>query len=293
MEIDVNRLTPGMILQKDIVGKSGKPIILKNTEITDLHINFIKNFLIEKVSVSPLNSITENMDQKAVENVTNLNNQNQVLAYIFDKSVQLYKEIFQRVKNNVSLEMYKIRESWIPIFHEIAEQRIEDIIQLMEEKSAEERFYTKNVIMTFLTVALINKLGYEKKDWIQIGFAALLSDIGIAKLEAGIHSVRDENWRLHPIYSYKLIEKEVTLNKQAKLAILQHHEYLDGKGFPAGNKKEKIHSFSQIIAISDFFINKYEKNNLNQVLNLLNTYKNSKFQQNIVEVLVEELETSS
>src|SRR5690625_1641599 len=183
MEIDVNRLTPGMVLDRDVLGKSGKPIVPKDTTLTDLHITFIKKFLIKKVSVSPLNMKTNNKQQKTVENVLELSKERQILTYRFDQSVQFYKEIFEQVKNNVTLEMYRIRDTWIPIFHDFVEQPLEEILQLLSRESKEERFYIKNIVMTFLAIALAKKLGYEKKDWLQIGFATLLSDLGIAQLE--------------------------------------------------------------------------------------------------------------
>ena len=83
--------------------------------------------------------------------------------------------------------------------------------------------------------------------------------LGIAKLEDGIHSLQDENWRLHPIYSYKLIENEITINKHAKLAILQHHECLDGTGFPANMKKEKFIHLLKLLAVSDYVLTESKK----------------------------------
>ena len=38
-----------------------------------------------------------------------------------------------------------------------------------------------------------------------------------------------------------------------KLAILQHHERLDGSGYPRGDKMEQISVFSQILAVADVF----------------------------------------
>jgi len=286
MEINVDRLTAGMVLQKDVVGKSGKPIVPKYTTLTDLHINFIKKFLIEKVSVSPSQSKN---DQETVEDILESTKENQMLTYLFNQSVQEYQAIFQRVKNNAPLEMHFIREKWIPIFTKVADQSIKELLSLMDNPSTEEKFYRKNVVVTFLSVALMKKIGYEKKDWLQVGFAALLSDIGVVHVANDIHAVQGEQWRLHPIYSYKLIENEMMLNKLAKLAILQHHEYLDGSGFPTGTKQDKIHPYAQIIALSDYVVTEYDKKSLNQVISLLNIYKHNKFSKNMVEALMKEI----
>lgn len=286
MEIEVSRLKPGMVLEKDVLGKSGKPIVPKNTKLTDLHIEFMKKFLFEKVSVSPLHKSSE---QHTVDTILETSKRKEDLERKYVQSVKLYKRMFQNVRNNVSLEMYEIREQWIPIFQQVAYEPLQSILNLIKNRPEEDLFYYKSVAMTFLTVTLAVKLGYEKKDWVQIGFAALLSDLGIAKLEEGIDSVRDENWRLHPIYSYKLIEDEVTLNKYAKLAILQHHEYLDGTGFPSNMKEGKIHPYAQIIAVSDYVVTEYENTSIQHIVKLLDTYKNNKFSKKVIDVFMNEI----
>lgn len=286
MEIEVSRLKPGMVLEIDVLGKSGKPIVPKNTKLTDLHIEFMKKFLFEKVSVSPLHKSSE---QHTVDTILETSKRKEDLERKYVQSVKLYKRMFQNVRNNVSLEMYEIREQWIPIFQQVAYEPLQSILNLIKNRPEEDLFYYKSVAMTFLTVTLAVKLGYEKKDWVQIGFAALLSDLGIAKLEEGIDSVRDENWRLHPIYSYKLIEDEVTLNKYAKLAILQHHEYLDGTGFPSNMKEGKIHPYAQIIAVSDYVVTEYENTSIQHIVKLLDTYKNNKFSKKVIDVFMNEI----
>lgn len=63
---------------------------------------------------------------------------------------------------------------------------------------------------------------------------------------------RDEI-KKHPVYSYRLIESIRTITDAVKLAVLQHHERLDGSGYPLALKKEKIHKYARIIAVSDTY----------------------------------------
>ena len=48
----VEKLIPGVILLEDVLGKSGKPIMNKNTTLTETHIYFLKKFLIDEVRVA-------------------------------------------------------------------------------------------------------------------------------------------------------------------------------------------------------------------------------------------------
>ena len=57
----------------------------------------------------------------------------------------------------------------------------------------------------------------------------------------------------HTIHSFQMIKDSSLLKPEMKLAIFQHHERLDGSGYPKGEKMEKISIFSQIIAVADVF----------------------------------------
>ena len=59
--------------------------------------------------------------------------------------------------------------------------------------------------------------------------------------------------KMHPSENYKMIKDISSLTKDAKIAILQHHERLDGSGYPFKEKGAKIHHYAKIIAIADVY----------------------------------------
>ena len=135
---------------------------------------------------------------------------------------------------------------------------IAEFIYLLNRRSKDDLIYYKSVAMSVLAVYLAKNLQYEKKDWLQIGFAALLADSGFAKLPDELQYEKNqerpsETFRLHPVYSYKIVEKITTLTKAAKIAIIQHHERLDGTGYPAKIGKDKITPYAKILGVCDYF----------------------------------------
>src|SRR5690606_7772208 len=80
-------------------------------------------------------------------------------------------------------------------------------------------------------------------------------DIGLTKYKPVIDSSQADP--RHPVISYEMIKDEPTLTKHAKLAIIQHHERLDGSGFPLKATAEKIHPYSRIIAVADQYVTLY------------------------------------
>lgn len=94
----------------------------------------------------------------------------------------------------------------------------------------------------------------------QMGLAGLLADCGMAKVDRRIRNKADmltesefKEVQRHPHHSLNMIKMIPVLKDAMKLAVFQHHERLDGSGYPRGNKVESISKFAQIIAVADVF----------------------------------------
>ena len=106
---------------------------------------------------------------------------------------------------------------------------------------------------------IANGLGYEKGQCLQVAFAGCLADCGMAKMPTStlkeLGSLTESGWKeiKHILFSSYNMVKDILLRPEAKLAIYQHHERLDGNGYPIGEKGNRVHPQSQIIAIADVY----------------------------------------
>jgi HD-GYP domain-containing protein (c-di-GMP phosphodiesterase class II) len=108
-----------------------------------------------------------------------------------------------------------------------------------------------------LACAIGKKMRYCDAGLEQISFAAIVHDIGKTKLSAEIINkpgALDENElvliRKHPELGYSLL-KFVRSDLIVAEVALQHHERLDGSGYPFGLKAKDINPVSRIIAVAD------------------------------------------
>lgn len=257
MKIDVSRLEPGMVLIEDVIGKSGKPILKKETVLTEVEIQFLKKFMVPSVHISSSQNKQQskqsdpvrNDKEKSVANNVNVLEETS-FGYEFNQTVQTFKRMFQSWQSNLPINMYEIRSVCIPIFEKVITEPFSTIANLVHGRE-KDIFYYKSVAVSLMSVYLANKLNYEKKDWLQIGFAALLSDCGLAKSKPTVDE--KEMDPRHPAISYEMVKDEPTLTQNAKLAILQHHERLDGSGYPLKLSANRIHSYARIIMIADIY----------------------------------------
>jgi HD-GYP domain-containing protein (c-di-GMP phosphodiesterase class II) len=110
-------------------------------------------------------------------------------------------------------------------------------------------------------LALSDGLGISSEaDLAAIATAALLHDFGKRKIPAAILNkpgkLDAEEWDLvqeHPRTAFDELAPRGDLNWDQLMLIYQHHERLDGSGYPVGLEGAEIHEWARICAIADVF----------------------------------------
>lgn len=92
-----------------------------------------------------------------------------------------------------------------------------------------------------------------------LGTAALLHDIGIVGIPGAILSKNRkltdremEVTRKHPFLAYKLMEGVPGLEDTRRF-ILEHHESVNGSGYPFGLRGKEISRGARILALAEYF----------------------------------------
>ncbi|UTH76310.1 HD-GYP domain-containing protein [Chromobacterium sp. IIBBL 290-4] len=111
-----------------------------------------------------------------------------------------------------------------------------------------------------LSIGIARQLNLSSQEQQQIALAALLHDIGELYIDpaflAAPHTLQPEEWRHivnHPVLGCQLLLALGGLEqpRPVALAILQHHERLDGSGYPLGTQGDKLNTGGQILMLAD------------------------------------------
>ena len=115
---------------------------------------------------------------------------------------------------------------------------------------------THCVNVSVLSLRLSQTLGYLLQKQIEVGLAALLHEIGVAKLPEGMlqeaGQVRPEA-RQRPVYGAKILEELCPEYGWLAKTVVQVYERENGTGFPQGLKGEDICEEAKILGIMDVF----------------------------------------
>lgn len=264
MHVAPMQLIPGCVLIEDVKGKTNRPLIPKDTVITEEHINVLQKFLVESVNVSKRLNEGEAFIPKAIQDEKKTQPVESTVkglsfAEHYQYVTQGYKKAFNQWQNGIAINMPAIRKLIIPLL-----ERVESIgaavYTLYHYVTKSGYIYDHAVAVAMLSAYLGKKMGYLKGEWQQIGLAGLLIDCGMARIDPSIIIKRSpltemefNEVKKHPAYSYRMVEHTRTITQPVKLAVLQHHERMDGSGYPLGISRDKIHMYAKIVSVCDMY----------------------------------------
>ena len=94
-------------------------------------------------------------------------------------------------------------------------------------------------------------LGLPARDLRELVCAAMLHDVGQVS-SCGASPERDGESRLHPVAGSRILSGAQP-SKAIVQSVEQHHERVDGCGYPYGLRSADIHVFARIIAVADWY----------------------------------------
>ncbi|MCM8789654.1 MAG: HD domain-containing protein [Candidatus Omnitrophica bacterium] len=124
----------------------------------------------------------------------------------------------------------------------------------------QKKFQIYNSLNVCLLSILIGKaLNYSDQELLELGFAALMHDLGMFAIEGLIYSGETFNQehrqmlQQHPVSGLHILDQFIKVTENIEKAVIQEHEREDGSGYPEGINGKNIHEFAKIIAIADCF----------------------------------------
>jgi len=174
-------------------------------------------------------------------------------------SVQRITEYFDSIRLTRKVPLADIRENIIPALYETS--RSATLYQLFMAMQARDDYtYRHNLAVSMFSNLLGGWLGMDKQELAQLTTAALLHDVGkmlvpdyILNHPGKLTPEQFDEVKKHAVYGYEILKATTGITHRQALVALQHHERLDGSGYPYGLTASKIDLFSRIVSVVDVF----------------------------------------
>lgn len=256
--VAVSQLKPGEKLDQNVHTSLGGVLFNKGKVITLREIEILQAFLVPSVSVESKGRIEDQGKAEEIKPGDEVNPIPHPFHAEYDKMLALLKKGFSLANSSHPVPMLDIRTQLEAL---IAQIDYYNILTFAPKNANKHEYMYHNGIMVALTSYLLAKWhSLPPKDLMQIALAGLFHDIGNMKVDPAILNKpgkltadEAEEVRKHTIYGYNILKNVPALNEGVKLAALQHHEKMDGTGYPLGVGDGKIHTYARIVAIADVF----------------------------------------
>lgn len=163
-------------------------------------------------------------------------------------------EINDRLKEQVLERAYRIMNQ---ILYESDLKPWTEYIKILNLRN--DRLYPHSVDVALISLMMGAELGYSDVILTDIGLGALFHDIGKRLIPRRILKIPTERsleeeaiFRRHCILGVRYVSGS-SLPENSRNIILQHHERMDGSGYPKRLTEERISEYAKIVMVADTF----------------------------------------
>jgi putative nucleotidyltransferase with HDIG domain len=312
IKITVDRIRPGLHIRLPVKWNE-HPFLFNSFKLkTQEQIDMIKHLGIQYVYVNPNQSDTTPLpvNQKAEQSDQDKNEIDRETKKMWEEKqtridklnkyrrrvIRCEKE-FERSLSQLRSVMSKIRNRPETAVDE-AQAMVDDIVDkllsedsvtlhLMNGKSEFEDIYFHSLNVSIVAMMIAKSKGYNSRQIKEVAFGALFHDIGKIKVPTAILrkttplTEPENNYlKLHTKYGLDIAANIPDFPESAKKIIGEHHEFMDGSGYPDGLKADAIDEFAQIISVANAYDNLCHSNIISEqkipYTALSHLYKNCK-----------------
>lgn len=181
---------------------------------------------------------------------------------VYAHSVMATREVMESLRMGRGPNLKKIKRVVQGIVDQILNEET-SLIGLTTLRDHDEYTFTHSVNVCIFSVALGRKLGFNKRQLYDLGVAALMHDVGKARVPQAIITkpggLGEEEWRAiraHPWYGVLTLFAMRGQGEppfRAMVVAHEHHMKTDLSGYPGHVRPRSLSIFSRIVAVADGF----------------------------------------
>jgi HD-GYP domain-containing protein (c-di-GMP phosphodiesterase class II) len=181
------------------------------------------------------------------------------IVHVYEQSQIATRDIFQTVANEQNLDLTAVSEVLDSMVESIG-RTPDALLWLAKLKKTDDYAYNHALNVSITLMAFGNFLALSKKQIKELGLAGLLQDVGKVKIssdillkESKLTHEEFEHAKKHVDESLKILETTPNIPNSVIFLVAQHHERIDGSGYPYQLKKNQIGLMSQAAGLIDTY----------------------------------------
>jgi HD-GYP domain-containing protein (c-di-GMP phosphodiesterase class II) len=168
--------------------------------------------------------------------------------------------VFANIASGVSVETRAIDDIASRLLQAVRDQRDSIIGYILGGEVVGHEVAKSSVNAAILSALIAQELKLPSHKVMQVITGALLHDVGMFRLpkeildkRGGLSEAELQRMQAHPLYTHKIVSKELLYPEDVGLIVLQHHERWDGEGYPRRISGSAIDMGARIVSVADAF----------------------------------------
>lgn len=175
------------------------------------------------------------------------------------ETIQTVRKIMDDIKLGKPIQKERVEEDVENIIESVF-RNSDALVGLARLRTVTDYLYSHSLSVCVMMVTFGKYLGYDAQTIKEVGLGAMLHDIGagmvsqrIINKESGLTKEEYENVKEHVQYGYNILLETKGISEKSLMVMYQHHERMNGTGYPRGLKGDEISLYGQAIAIVDVY----------------------------------------
>jgi HD-GYP domain-containing protein (c-di-GMP phosphodiesterase class II) len=242
----IDRIKDSEVLGRNILTNDGKILLRSGVKLNNRYVEKLKDLGVFFIYVED-----DRLDDIATED-----------ERLGELKQTTLKNMSRIMKNVYSCNSRKVKDSL-----NIVEDMVDYIISMGDVNTSlyDIRTYDNYTYVHSLDTCIMSSFlglsnGFNESELKELAIGAILHDIGKVKIDNKIitkcGALTDEEFleiRRHPIYGEEILSRNVRISDNAIKAVIQHHERVDGRGYPYKLADKEISKFGKIVCICDVY----------------------------------------
>ncbi len=184
------------------------------------------------------------------------------------KCEKIYSNTLSNIKNLIkSIKFFS--EDSVQESREIVQNMVSALLKdsnpmifLINAQRKQEELFHHSLNTFILGLLLAKAVGVSAELMCNIGLGSIFHDVGKLRIpnsilikEKPLTKAEKEFLKLHPKFGFELVSKIKSFSEEVRKVILEHHETLDGKGYPKGLRGSQIDICTRIVSIVNIYDN--------------------------------------
>ena len=250
--VRVELLKPGMILAQTVMNSDYVVILLANTVLTNRHILILKSLQLHSVQIKDEFDLS-----KLYQQAISLKSKTSSFTRDFEKLGKMANKIYEEIKigGEIKSPTILLCAKILPMADNPASI---NYLFGMSNSNPSLAYHGERVAIFAGIIAKWMKLEWEEIRTIVT--AAFLHDVGkikfpaafLVKHPADLQGVELQLYKTHSQTGRDILQK-YKFPEPIPTVVFQHHEYMNGTGFPLGIRGKDMHQYSKIVAVADAY----------------------------------------